>query len=99
LWPARSGRTRVSSRRWSARLVVRGGRGNGGGGGGLVAVSRGRRRMLPRPGQLRVVPGGDRTQSEVHHHRTAQQERIRIAQERTKAQGCEEQEPSQVRVF
>jgi len=98
LWPARSGRTRVSGDRWSARLFVRGGRCNGCGC-GPAAVGRGRRRVQRRPCQLRVVPGGDWTQPEVHHHRATQQERIRVAQECTKAQGCEEQKPSQVRVF
>jgi len=54
--------------------------------------------VLRRPGQLRVVPGSDRTQPEVHHHRAAQQERVRVAQERAEAQGREEQESSQVGV-
>jgi len=49
LWPTRSGWARVSGSQWSARLVVRGGRGNGGGG-GPAAVGRGRRRVLRGPG-------------------------------------------------
>jgi len=51
-----------------------------------------------RSGQLRVVPGSDRAQPEVHHHGAVEQERVRVAQEREEAQGREEQEPGQVGV-
>jgi len=51
-----------------------------------------------RPSQLRVVPGSDRAQPEVHHHGAVEQKRVRVAQEREEAQGREEQEPGQVGV-